>query len=138
MAKTDARVDVVAAEHTIEGFAEDLGRMLGVARSKAEGWLGQRQAIVKSLTDLRDTATKLLSDLGHDGVRALAAGRRLTGRSARTSRRGPGRPVGSGRRKKRTMSAEARAAISRAQKARWAAQKASSGASQTLKAGKKR
>jgi hypothetical protein len=124
MAKTDGRVNVVAAEHTIEGFAEDLGKMLGVARSKAEGWLGQRQAIVKSLSELRDTATKLLSELGHEGVRAVAAGRRLGLRSARTAKRGRGRPVGAGRKKKRTMSAEARAAISRAQKARWAAQKA--------------
>ena len=39
------------------------------------------------------------------------------------NKRGPGRPKGSGR-KKRTMSAKARAAISRAQKARWAKQRA--------------
>jgi hypothetical protein len=108
----------------IEGFAEDLGKMLGVARSRAEGWLGQRQAIVKSLTQLRDTATKLLSDLGHEAGRVVAAGRRAGRRSAAAARRGPGRPPGSGRKKKRTMSAKARAAISAAQKARWAAQKA--------------
>ena len=36
-------------EQKIEDFAEDLGRMLGSARAKAEGWLGQRQAIAKHL-----------------------------------------------------------------------------------------
>ena len=34
---------IAAAEHRIEDFAEDLGKMLGHARNKAEGWLGQRE-----------------------------------------------------------------------------------------------
>jgi len=114
-------------EHKIEDFAEDLGKMLGRARAKAEGWLGQRQAIVKSLTELRDTASKLLADLGHEAERVVRRGRKA-GRAAVAEvgavKRGPGRPKGSGRKKKRTMSAEARAAMSRAQKARWAKQKA--------------
>ena len=119
----------------IGGFAEDLGRLLGQARNKAEGWLSQRQAIVKQLTQLRDEASSLLNQLGH---RAAAAGKR--GRRVADSfvegfqKRGPGRPAGSknkkgiiivgGKRKRRKMSAKARAAISRAQKARWAKQKA--------------
>lgn len=61
MAKTAS-----SAGQNIEGFAEDLGRMLGTARSKAEGWLGQRQAIVKQLTSLRDEATTLLRDIPDD------------------------------------------------------------------------
>ena len=60
--------NIVAAEHKIEEFAEDLGRMLGHARTKAEGWLGQRRQIVKSLTELRDEASKLLGQLGHDAA----------------------------------------------------------------------
>jgi hypothetical protein len=100
-------------EHKIEGFAEDLGRMLGRARGKAEGWLGQRQAIVKNLTELRDTATKLLTDLGHEADRFVRRGRK------------PGRPAESGVRRKRTMSAAARKRISDAQKERWAKLKAS-------------
>jgi hypothetical protein len=86
--------------------------MLGHARNKAESWLGQRQAIVKNLTDLRDTATKLLSDLGHEAERVVRRGRK------------PGRPAGSGVKKKRTMSAAARKRISDAQKKRWAKVKA--------------
>src|SRR6267378_431130 len=114
-------------QQKIEDFAEDLGKMLGTARAKAEGWLGQRQTIVKNLTELRDTASKLLSDLGHDAERVVRRGRQA-GRAADTQvgaiKRGPGRPPGSSRKKKRTMSAAARAAISRAQKARWAKWKA--------------
>lgn len=106
-----------STQHKIEDFAEDLGNLLGKARAKAEGWMSQRQAIVKNLTDLRDTATRLLSDLGHEAQKAVARGR------AAASGRKSGRPAGSGK-KKRTMSADARRRISEAQKKRWAAKKA--------------
>jgi hypothetical protein len=116
MAKT--RRTLAATGHQIEEFAEDLGKMLGHARTKAEGWLGQRQTIVKNLTQLRDEATSLLNQLGHDAGKIVSRVRR-------------GRPVGSKNvkdaapvRKRRKMSAKARAAISAAQKARWAKRKA--------------
>ena len=132
MAKT-----VSSTEHKIEEFAEDLGRLLGQARNKAEGWLGQRQAIVKQLTQLRDEATNLLNQLGHEAAAAGRRGRRAASAVvAAVQRRGPGRPAGSknkkgmivGGKKRRKMSKAARAAISRAQKARWAKQKAAGGA----------
>jgi hypothetical protein len=106
----------------LEGFAEDLGQMLGHARAKAEGWLNQRHAMVKHLSEIRDTASKLLADLGHEAAATVRRGRKR-GRPPGTGQRVPGRPVGSGK-KKRTMSAEARARISAAQKARWATQRA--------------
>jgi len=116
-----------ATEHKIEEFAEDLGRLLGTAQRKAEGWLGQREAIVKHLTGVRDTASKLLADLGHQAQSAAtAASKAYTGKRR-------GRPAGSrnksgiiivGGKTRRTMSAKARKAISMAQKARWAKQKA--------------
>ncbi len=115
--------DTSTTAHKIEEFAEDLGKMLGTARAKAEGWLGQRQAIVKQLTQLRDEATKLLSDLGHEAGRVARRGRVAGRRVIGIVKRGPGRPVGSGR-KRRKMSAAARAKISAAQKLRWAKQKA--------------
>src|SRR6266540_3816843 len=89
-----------SVEGAIGGFAEDLGRLLGQARNKAEGWLGQRQTIVKQLTQLRDEASSLLNQLGD---RAAAAGRR--GRRVADSfvegyqKRGPGRPKGSKKQK---------------------------------------
>jgi hypothetical protein len=91
----------------IGGFAEDLGRLLGSAQSKAEGWLGQRQMIAKQLAQIRDTASELLSQMTGTGTARRAA----AGRSA-----GPVR--------KRRLSAAARKAISDAQKRRWAAVRA--------------
>jgi ElaB/YqjD/DUF883 family membrane-anchored ribosome-binding protein len=114
-----------STQDVIGDFAEDMGRLLGQARNKAEGWLGQRQAIVKQLTQLRDEATSLLNQLGHQAVAAGRRGRRAASAAVtRLQKRGPGRPKGSGKKKRRTMSAAARAAISAAQKARWAKQKA--------------
>src|SRR6478672_12134699 len=91
----------------LEEFAEDLGRILGTARAKADSWLGQRQAIVKQLTQLRDEASSLLNQLGHQAVAARQRGRRVADSFvAGYQKRGPGRPKGSGE-KKRTMSAKA-------------------------------
>jgi hypothetical protein len=122
---------IAAAEHKIEDFADDLGKMLGHARNKAEGWLGQREQIVKNLTQLRDEATKLLSQLGHQAAIAGRRGRKAVSTAVAGIRPGPGRPAGSknaiiivGGKKRRKMSAKARAAISAAQKKRWAKVKA--------------
>ena len=103
MAKTDSK---------IEDFAEELGRLLGTAEAKARGWLGQRQQIAKTLEEIRDTATKLLDDLGHRPQAGVRRGRR-------TATPGTGRP-----KRRRTMSAEARERIRQAQLKRWAKQKA--------------
>ena len=121
-----------ATEHKLEDFAEDLGRLLGRARKKAEGWIGQREAIAKTLTRLRDEATKLLSELGHEAQTVVRRGRPPLARGIRIPRSGPAASVGlvvnkirgTAVRKRRTMSAKARAAISAAQKARWAKLKA--------------
>jgi len=115
------RRTLTSTGHQLEEFAEDLGKMLGHARTKAEGWLGQRQAIVKNLTQLRDEATSLLRQLGHDAGNVVSRVRR--GRPAGSKNlkdAGDAAPV----RKRRKMSAKARAAISAAQKARWAKRKA--------------
>ena len=119
----------------LEGFAEDLGRLLGTAAAKADQWMAQRQAIVKQLTDVRDTASKLLADLGQRAQASVAGkGRGRLSRSVRgvlkktgslgvvNKLRGPlVAPVARTRRK---MSKAARAKISASQKARWAKQKA--------------
>src|SRR5580765_2173610 len=120
MAKTAS-----SSEQKIEAFAEDLGRILGTARAKADSWLGQRQAIVKQLTQLRDEASSLLNQLGDQAAAASRRGRRVADSFvAGYQKRGPGRPKGSKNRKgiiivggkrRRRMSAAARAAISRAQ-----------------------
>jgi len=113
MARTDTK---------IEDFAGELGRLLGTARAKAEGWLGQRKQIAKTLEGIRDTASKLLSDLGHTVSEARFPRRGRPAGRPHAPTRGPGRPKGL--RRKRKLSAKARKAISDAQKRRWARQKA--------------
>jgi hypothetical protein len=96
-----------ARPRSIEGFAEDLGRLLGTAQAKAQGWLGQRQTIVKQLQQIRTTATALLAELG--GGEGGRRGRAVIVAVSGTPRR------------KRKLSAAARKSISDAQKKRWAA-----------------
>ena len=118
MAKRTRRTPInnsATPDSKIEAFAEDLGRLLGTARAKADSWLGQRQLIAKHLTDIRDTASHLLTQLG-DQAKAIR------GRKAAADVQYAPAPVS--RKKRRKMSAKARAAISAAQKARWARQKA--------------
>jgi hypothetical protein len=115
MAKTVA--GQTATEHKIEEFAEDLGRLLGSATKKAESWMEQRQQIVKRLTEVRDTASKLLTDLGHEAANAVRRGRPRKDEIKYE-------PAPKSRKQRRKMSAKARAAISAAQKKRWALQKA--------------
>jgi hypothetical protein len=76
MAKWASGDSAASTEHKIEEFAEDLGGLLGTARAKAEGWLGQRQEIVTHLAEIRDTATKLLSDLGQHAQEVVHRRRR--------------------------------------------------------------
>lgn len=127
MAKQQAVTEstIETAEHKIEEFAEDLGKLLGSARSKAEGWLGQRKHITDYLTGIRDTATGLLAQLGiadGGGARPKAArGQRRTKAGAlAVGTVAPASVAATDGRKPRTMSAEARARISAAQKKRWA------------------
>lgn len=125
------RQDTIAG-HKLQDFAEDLGNLLGHARSKAEGWLGQRETIVKQLTQLRDEATKLLAQLGHEAQTVVRRGRPPVARGVRIVRSVPaavGLVVNKLRgaapvRKRRRMSKAARARISAAQKKRWAKVKA--------------
>jgi hypothetical protein len=105
----------ITTETRIEAFAEDLGRLLGTARAKADNWLSQRQQIAKHLTDIRDTASHLLTQLGDEAKKVRR------GKSTPEIHYAPA-PIS--RKKRRKMSAKARAAISAAQKARWAKQKA--------------
>src|SRR5678809_428373 len=95
-------------ESAVVEFAEDLGKLLGTAQAKAEGWMNQRKAIANQLAQIRDTANRYLLQL--TGTSTDGAG------PARGARRG--RPPGSttkatagaggGVRKRRPLSAEAR------------------------------
>ena len=121
MFRKKRRVLSSATEHRIEDFAEDLGKLLGHAQNKAEGWLNQRNQVAAHLTEIRDTASTLLNQLGD--VSGNAAGKATRG-YRRTAKTQPEQIVANVRKGVRTMSAEAREAISKAQKARWAKWKA--------------
>ena len=116
----DQRIESAATSTSgaIEGFAEDLGRLLGTARAKAEGWLGQRQHVAKQLEQIRDTAASLLTQLGDATIRRR--GRRPGPQGPRKKAQGP-RATASGANPRRKLSVKARKAISEAQKKRWAA-----------------
>ena len=105
------RSRTATTETKIDAFAEDLGRLLGTARARADNWLSQRQQIAKHLTDIRDTASHLLTQLGDQA-------KKIRGRKPKPEIHYAPAPVS--RKKRRKMSAKARAAISAAQKARWA------------------
>jgi hypothetical protein len=134
---------VEAAQERIEDFTDDLGQLLHSARSRAEGWLSQRQEVSKTLVGIRDTAANLLEQLGtaagtamnaaanamqERGVRKRRRAQQPTAASA-AARRGPGRPRKSAEpqtQKRRTISPEGRERIAAAQRARWAKVKAGS------------
>lgn len=121
MFRQKPRVISADTEHRIEDFAEDLGKLLGQAQNRAEGWLQQRKQVAAHLEGIRDTATTLLEQLGDVSGHAADKASRGYRRTANTP---PERIVAGVARRVRTMSAEARQAISQAQKARWAKWKA--------------
>ena len=106
-----------SSETRMVNFAEDLGRLLGTAQAKASTWLSQRQQIAKQLTQVRDTAERLLGELTSSGAKVAAGVRRGARKAA-----GPGGP-----RRRRRMSAETRKRLSEAAKRRWAERRAKAG-----------
>ena len=117
-----------AAEKKIVNYAENLGHFLGSVRAKVSSWNSERQQLIRHLSALVSDAQGLLTELGQQAGRAGRRGRRAASALVETvQRRGPGRPKGSKnkpRRRRRKLSAEARAKIAAAQKRRWAKVKA--------------
>ena len=107
----------LTTEDRLGDFAEDLGRFLGSTQAKASAWLDQRNKLLESLVKVRDTAAHYIEQLGGATSEARRPGRPRVASPVKA----PGRPKGA--RKKRTMSAEARAKIAAAQRARWARQR---------------
>jgi hypothetical protein len=100
-----SKPSAAAVGQRIEAFAEDLGRIFGEAESKAAAWMNQRTTILEQLTAVRDKASGLINSLS-----GASAGGRGRGRKR----------AGGGRKRTVKLSAAGRAAISAAQKLRWA------------------
>jgi hypothetical protein len=105
MAKRQLRLEEVAAE---------VGRIFGTTEKHARQWLNQRQELLKALATVRDRSTALMTELGGQTP--------LRWRRGRKSKEGvpvvqPGMRES---RKKRVISAQTRAKMRAAAKARWA------------------
>ncbi len=109
----------LAVERKLEDFAEDLGRLLGNTQVKASAWMDQRKALLERLTQVRDAAASYIDQLGGNAVPSARRGRRRKV----DAEVAPAPLSKMQRRKKRTMSPEAREKIAAAQRARWAKQK---------------
>lgn len=108
------------AKTAITGFAEELGRVLGAAQAKAAAWLEQRKLIAEQLRGVRETATRLLRQLGIEAEAPAGRGRKRAVAVAADA--APRR-----RRRRRRLSAETRRKMSEAAKARWAERKKQEG-----------
>jgi hypothetical protein len=129
------------SQDKLMNFAEDLGTYLGTAEKKASEWLGQRQTLVRQLSEFRDKADSLLRSLagGESPYPKGAIAGRRRGRppgSGKKGKRGPGRPPkaknarsgASGKRRGRPpMTAAQKKAHSKKMKAAWAKRKAKGG-----------
>ena len=103
------------------GFAEELGRILGTTERKANEWLQEREAITKQLAQIRDTASKYLTQLTGGGASMAAAVRR--GRRGRPPGSKNKRTAGDGRSRKQrrsSMTAAQRKAVGVRMKKYWA------------------
>lgn len=105
---------------SVEQIAAEVGRILGTTEVHAKRWLSQRKELVNALAVVRDRATNLITELGGE----------VTRRRGRKSKEGMPvvQPGMRSSRKKRVISAQARARMRAAAAARWAAIKGRKGA----------
>lgn len=98
------RTKSIASTAESKGLNADLQRVLNAAADRVGTWIGERQALAKHLEGIRETASRLLAELGTESG----------GKGGRK-----GRSAGAARRRSK-LSPEGRARIVAAQKARWA------------------
>jgi hypothetical protein len=98
-------------------IAESLGTFLGHAEAKWRSWHGEREAMVKAVTEVRDRATALLREMSETGVPRAA---RAAGRAVKAAEEtvASARKVG-----RRAFSAAQKAEASERMRAYWAKKK---------------
>lgn len=98
----------------VEEIAAEVGRLFGTTEAHARRWLDQRKDLVQALSTIRDKAAGLVSELGGENPFPWRKGRKKP----------QGVPVVQPgmreSRKKRVISAQARAKMRAAAKRRWA------------------
>lgn len=117
MAKRQATTGARTADaQKLGDFAEDLGRFLGTTQARAETWMKQREAIAEQLVHVRDTASRLLGEIGEAVVRTRGRrGRKRAAKLLKDARAAATR----GAKRARTFTAAQRKAQSRRMKAYW-------------------
>lgn len=124
-ARAAARVPEALQEEArtaITNFAEELGHLLGAAQAKATMWLEQRKLIAEQLRGVRDTASRLMRQLGIEVEPPAVRSRKPAVAAASDTAPRRRRP-----RRRRRLSAETRRKMSEAAKARWAERKKQEG-----------
>ena len=115
------------------GVPENIGTALGRVAARLDGWLAQRNEIARELNDVIQRAQGMLSQIGERDIpwpfrgkgwrRSKVTTPSMVAGAIAATNEAQLRERRRGKRKKFTLSAEARKRISEAQKARWAAQR---------------
>ena len=100
---------------SVEEIAAEAGRLFGATEAHARGWLDQRKELVNALSTIRDKASGLLAELGGENPFPFRKRGRKTQEGVPVIQ--PGMRAS---RKKRVLSAQTRAKMRAAAKARWA------------------
>lgn len=104
--------------------------MLGTAENKARGWLDQRKAIVRQLSQLREKTDSLLRELTESGANMVVAVGLARGKRGRS----PGSGKKTAKKRGRTFTAAQRKEQGERMRAYWAAKRKAA----TKKSGLKR
>lgn len=123
MAKTKTPTNSSSLDRSLVTYAETLGAAMGNLRNHVDTWKGQRKHLVAQLSSMVNEAQALLADLGHTATERASGLRRGRKTSRATAAPNPAGALNVLKRKKRQISEAGRAAISAAQKKRWAAYK---------------
>ena len=105
---------------TLGGIAESLGTLLGNAEKQWRAWEGPRNAVVKAVTDVRDRAAALLSEMGAAAEAAAGKGSKKGKKKDKKDKKG--KKAKKGRREPKAERAAAEKSKAEAEKA--AAEKA--------------
>jgi hypothetical protein len=100
---------------SVEEIAAEVGRLFGTTEAHARRWLDQRKELVNALSTIRDKASGLLAELGGENPFPFRKRGRKTQEGVPVIQ--PGMRAS---RKKRVLSAQTRAKMRAAAKARWA------------------
>ena len=114
----DATVPADIMEQRVVAFAEQLGRMVGTVQAKTEGWM-DRDALNAQIAGVRDSAAELLDHLAGSVTGLTTSAKKAAGAASKPA--GKGRSGGvvdaPGKKHRKPMPADPRAATANAKRA---------------------